>query len=339
MAEISMRILLITNRWPSAEKPDCAPFIAQQVRFLHQAGVDVTVLTFPGRMRLLNYVRAWRQVRKRIQEESFDLIHAHYGQCGLVCLPKRLPLVVTYHGSDLEGIIGRNGSYIWQSKILKLISRTVALRADQVIVVSESLGILLPHRCHYTVIPHGLDLDLFRIIPKAEARRILGFSADERLVLFSGSPDIPRERYPLAQQVIRLAKSDVPIRLVVVTGLPHEKIPLYMNACDVLLLTSIHESSPNMVKEALACNLPVVSVNVGDVRQRLRNIPGCVVCADEQAETIAFGLMEAFGYRGNLDSRGATTDIDDSVLAEKVIGVYTAAIRNRRRESPSRERS
>lgn len=283
------------------------------------------MFSFPGRMRPLNYLRAWLDVRKLLNGDRFDLIHIHYGQCGLACLPTNLPVVVTFHGSDLEGIIGNDGKYIWQSSILKRISRMIAFRADQIIVVSESLGNLLPSRCDYEVIPHGIDLDLFRIMTKTEARGILGLPEDKRLVLFAGSPDIPRERYYLAQKALRMVKLDDPADLLVVTGESHDKMPLYMNACDALLMTSIHESSPNMIKEALACNLPIVSVDVGDVKKRILGLPRCVVCENDLAETIAAGLKQVLGSLDLQETREAIYDLNEKLLVNKVIEVYEKA--------------
>src|SRR5438105_3615696 len=118
----------------------------------------------------------------------------------------------------------------------------------------------------------GVDVERFRLIPKAEARRVLGLAPNRRLVLFVGSPTSTRKRYALAQQAVAIVTQSVPAELVLGWGLPHDEVPYFMNACDALVFTSRQEGSPNVVKEALACNLPVVSVVVGGVRERLRGI-------------------------------------------------------------------
>src|SRR5260370_21966244 len=109
------------------------------------------------------------------------------------------------------------------------------------------------------VIPSGLDVERFRLIPHAEARRHVGLPSDRRLVLFVGSPTSSRKRYDLARQAVAIVQRSLPAELVLGWAVPHERIPYYMNACDALVFTSRQEGSPNVVKEALACNLPLVS--------------------------------------------------------------------------------
>ncbi len=138
---------------------------------------------------------------------------------------------------------------------------------------------------------------------QSEARAKLGLPADLPIVLFGGRPEMPVKRFALAQRAVALlARQDV--KLLTASNVPHSEMPLYLNAADVLLLTSRHEGSPTIVKEALACNLPVVSTDVGDVRERIASIDGCSVCDNDEPETIAFALGEGVGER-QTDSTGA----------------------------------
>ena len=116
------------------------------------------------------------------------------------------------------------------------------------------------------------------------------------------------------------------IELVRVTESPYELMPYYMNACDVLLLTSLHEGSPNVVKEALACNLPVVSTDVGDVRERIGDVEGCGICKDDQPETIATALRQVLSRDKPIDGRTTVLDLDERLLTQKVIKIYQGAI-------------
>ena len=327
--DTNLRVLMITSEWPTAEHPDRAPFIAQHAKHLRMAGVDIDVFPFRGGKNPANYMRAWYRVQRRLgsEERSYDLVHAHFGQSAVLSIPKRIPLVVTFRGSDVEGIVGNNGHYTVAGHVLRTLSRFVALLADEIIVVSESLGKWLPKRCKYQVIPSGVDLDLFSPRPKAVARATLGLPADRRLVLFGGNPSDKRKRHGLAQEAVALLQQRSDVRLVVASGVPHHVMPVYMNACDVLLLTSLHEGSPNVVKEALACNLPVVSVDVGDVRERVGDVPACVLCEDDRPETIAAGLAAVLGRREPTRGREAITDLDERVLARRVVDVYRRAIR------------
>ncbi len=292
----NMRVLMITSEWPSPERPYNVPFIVQQTEFLKKAGIDLMLFHFRGGKNPVRYFRAWREAQRLITAGNFDLVHAQWGQSGLLALPKKIPLVITFRGDDLEGIIGGSGHPTVQGWVLKNLSRIVARFADQVIVVSESLACRIPQR-PYHVIPSGLDLDLFCPVPKEEARKQLNIYQDKRYVLFAGSADNPRKRIELARQAVGLLSSEMDVELLVASGIPHDLMPTFMNAADTLLLVSRHEGSPNVVKEALACNLPVVSVDVGDVQQRIGSIEGCYILEDDQPETIAAALKRYYPVR------------------------------------------
>src|SRR5256884_6523198 len=198
---------------------------------------------------------------------------------GLLALPKRLPLVVTFRGDDVQGIVCWSGRVALAGRVLQVLCRVVALGADAAIVVSEHMEASLPRSVRPRVVPSGLDLNLFRPVPRDDARRRLGLPLDRRLVLFVGNPAEPRKRYPLACDALALLRRTLPAELLLAWGTPHSDMPLLMSAADALVFTSVQEGSPHTVKEALACNLPVVSVPVGAVPRPLPGIEGCELCA------------------------------------------------------------
>lgn len=316
---------MITSEWPTASRPEWAPFVVQQVRFLREAGHDITVLAFRGARNPLNYVGAWLRVRRALHGGEFDLIHAQFGQSGLLGLPKTVPLVVTLHGSDIQGTVGQSGGYTLAGKVLAAMSRLVACLADEVVVVAEVLGQKLPKRVKYHVIPSGLRMDLFAPMDRSAARARLNLPTDKKLILFGGRPDMPVKRYWLAEAAVAHL-ADPGVELMAVNDVPHYKMPLYMNAADLLLLTSRHEGSPVMVKEALACNLPVVSTDVGDVRARIGEIEGCAVCGDDLPQTIAAAIREVLRRSEPIDGRKMVADVDESALTQEVIEVYRQAV-------------
>ncbi len=324
-----IRVLMITSDWPDrASWGGTATFIARQVDFLRAAGVSVDVFRFRGNGKPMRYASAWLDVQRRLRNERYDLVHAQFGQSGLLALPKRVPLVVTFRGDDLEGVLSdTTGRLTARGRLLPVLSRVVARRADATIVVSAHMTALLHRRARPHVIPSGIDLSRFRLIPQAEARRHLNLPADKRLVLFVGSPTLARKRHDLACQAVEIVKRSLPAELVVGWGVPHEEIPYFMNACDALVFTSRQEGSPNVVKEALACNLPVVSVAIGDVPERLRDVAGSEVCADDQPETIAAALVRALRRGGRTASREGVRELDEHVVTERVIGVYRSVLR------------
>jgi len=323
----TISVLMITSEWPTPQSPYSVPFIVRQVKFLRRANVAVDVFHFRGKRNPFNYMRAWIAVRRKLKENAYDLIHAQFGQSGALAIPKRLPLVVTFRGDDLEGIVGKRGRYTFAGYILRAVSFWVAKHADAVILVSESLKRRLPSR-EFKVIPSGVDFEFFSVLPKKECRMRLGLSLTKRLVLFVGDPAEKIKRYELAAKAVALLDPSLDAELVVAWRVPHSDIPLYMNACDALVFTSIHEGSPNAIKEALACNLPVVSVNVGDVAQRVAGLEGCAVCADDLPETLATQLTSVLRREASINARAALLDLDEAVLTPKVVGVYQSLLPN-----------
>ncbi len=322
-----LSVLMLTSEWPrSAEHT--SHFVARQARFIQREGVRVEVFRFRGAKSPLNYLRAWRRVQRILADRHFDLVHAQFGQSALLAFPKRRPLVVTFRGDDLLGIVGHDCRPTRAGRILQGLSRLVASRADAAIVVSEHMrehlnGAPLPVH----VVPSGIDFDLFHPIPQAEARAHLGLPADEPVVLFVGNPAESRKRFALAERAVTILSRTISAQLLVGWNVPHTEIPYYVNAADVLVFTSMQEGSPNAVKEALACDLPVVSVAVGDVAERIRGIAGCELCLDERPEAIAAALGRVLGRGERIAGRDAVRHLDERLLAQQVIGIYRAVAR------------
>ncbi len=322
-----MRVLMVTAGWPTPGQAQTTHFIKRQAESLQAAGVDVEVFHFRGGQKLRNYVTAWAAVQSRLAAGRYDLVHAQFGQSGVLALPKRLPLIVTLRGDDLQGIIDDATARITvKGRVLKWLSRWVASRADAVIVVSDHMRAFLDPAVRAHVIPSGLDLSSFRVMPRAEARRYLGLSQEKRLVLFGGNPACARKRYALAQAAVERLNRSLPVELIVAWGVRHADMPYYMNACDALVFTSMQEGSPNVVKEALACNLPVVSVDVGDVKSRLQGVSASEVCVDERPETIAAALERVVRTAQRSNGRDTVAQLDEALITAKVMGVYESVL-------------
>jgi len=325
-----MKILVVTTEWPRCEGDTSGIHVIHQIRGLEQVGLRVDVFSFQGRKNPMNYWRASRQFN-RLDLTHYDVIHAHHGQSGLVAISQRqCPVVVTFHGSDLQGIRDMRGRVTLLGYVLRLTSRWTASQADAVILVSDSLARHLSPKINYRIIPAGIDTQLFCPQPVENARQALGLPLSVRLVLFIGDPARTEKRYWLAQETVSLLPASSNAQLVTAHNIPHEKMPIYMNACDVLLITSSTEGSPTTVKESLACNLPVVSTDVGDVRERIGNIEGCEVCADDRPETIAAALARVLSLGQRINGRQAVLELDEKLLTQKVIQVYYRAIQGKK---------
>ena len=326
-----MRILVVTGEWPSPEYRNAGVFVLRQVEALRNLGIEIRVLSFRGRGNPLSYLKAFVELRRMSGTDGYDLIHAHFGQAGFISsLQSRVPVVVTFHGSDLFGLPGTTLLSRIRCALLRTVSWVAARRAHEVIFVSERLSHELNWRSGH-VIPMGVDISLFRWIPQEEARETLGWPVGERSVLFVGDPANTIKRYELALEAVDLAARSVPdLKLHVCHNERQERVPYYMNAADVLLVTSSHESGPLVVREAVASGLPVVSVDVGDVSQRIGSVKGCVVCSDDRPETIAAGLMDVLRQGERLKGReavhGLDLDVGETALAQRVLHVYAMAL-------------
>ncbi|MEX2395351.1 MAG: glycosyltransferase [Actinomycetota bacterium] len=327
-----LSVLVISSGWPSPERPGTSIFVAEQVERLREAGVLVSVVSYVGAMDPRNYLRARRGVREQLRSGSFDVIHAHFGQSGLAVFPYAgpLPVVVTFHGSDLFGVVGRRGRYTLRGEVLRRISRWVASRANVSIVPSRRLAASLPTSAMAHVIPIGIDTTVFKPGDRDEARAALGWSPTGRYVLFGGNPNVPVKRYALAQEVLRRTDPVLNPELVSIVDRPRADVVTHLNAVDAILVTSQHESGPLIVKEAVACGTPVVSVDVGVVRELVGDLPGCVVSPSDDAGALAEALSSVLRERPRVDHECVLPFVDDRVIARQLIELYGDLLRSSR---------
>jgi glycosyltransferase involved in cell wall biosynthesis len=330
-----IKILYICSQWPTPEKPSIAPFVERDVAAIRHQGVELDPMPYEGGWNFRKYWAAIREMRRRIKENDYDLIHAYFGQCGLVARAQfKLPVIVSYGGSDIEGSPVFQGAQRYKHYVLMTISRILSLLVDQVIVVSENLGRKLPRK-DYTVISTALDLDTYQPMDRGEARAKMGLAPDGTYALFAANPDNTRKRYRLALEVCKIASKTRPVELVVATKRTPAEVAVFMNACDVLLLTSTNEGSPNIVREALGCNTPVVATDVGDVRERIGHLKECAVADSDDPNVLAAALLRVLettkGTRPNL--RPEVQHIDYRVIGARIVEVYEKALARRRRQS------
>lgn len=303
-------------------------FAERQVESLQRCGVKIKPFYLSSRTSPLTLVREVLRFRREIQTFKPDLIHAHFGtMTAFFCAAStRLPLVVTYRGSDLNPSPDTTSL---RSAAGRFLSQIAALRARRIICVSPQLKERLWwKRSCASVIPTGVDTTIFYPRSRDEARSELGWGTEELVVLFNAGRNPKVKRLDLAQASIEVAKAVCgEIRFVVLDGYVDPKlIPTMMNAADCLLLTSDWEGSPTVVQEALACNLPVVSVDVGDVRERLTGVkPSRIVERDPRkiGEAVAEVLMKRERSNGYETIQELALDR----LASRILSIYREALR------------
>ena len=306
-----LRVLAVI---PGSEAKSSFIFARRQMATVAELGVDVRYFWLSERTSPLGVLSELGRLRRVLADTAPDILHAHYGTVtGLVCaLAGGPPLVITYRGSDLNGSAEVSGT---RSRAGVLLSQIAALRAAGIICVSERLRELLWwRRGEVVVIPSGVDTGVFRPLAHATARAELNWPVDERVVLFNSGSRSKLKRLDIALATAAVTERLVPgSRMeVLYGGVDPDRIALYMNAADCLLLASDAEGSPNVIKEALACDLPIVSVDVGDVRERVSGVsPGAIVERDPERLATAIGdpsprrtLERSHGRRGHHDAPG-----------------------------------
>jgi teichuronic acid biosynthesis glycosyltransferase TuaC len=270
-----VRILVVTSLYPSFEHPERGRFVADQVESLRKIdGVEVEVFQFdPGGA---SFVTAMRRLRRQHGGERYDVVHAHHGLGGWTAraLGGKAPLVVTFHGTDLEHrIVGR---------MSQVLARVAALPAT---VSADLARRRLPRagrEQRVAVLPVGIDLDRFRPIARADARAALDLEPDGRYLLFPSDPARREKRHDRASALAR----EVGAELLAYGRTDPERVPLYINAASAMVVTSEREGFGLAALEGLACDIPVLATNVGIAPLALSGIDGAL-CAPFDTATWA----------------------------------------------------
>jgi teichuronic acid biosynthesis glycosyltransferase TuaC len=333
-----VRVLIMTAMYPTAENPAFGSFVRTQAESLKRAGLGVEVLVLKGSNRKLIYPKGVLQLRNLLHWGSFDLVHAHYGFVGMVARTQwKVPVVVTYHGDDLLGTVMEDGKKARWSSLVVAAGKKLAQHVDAAIVQTPEMASKL-RKSNVFVISHEVDFAVFYPTERLQARAMLGLKADRKYLLFAANPQVPVKRFPLAKAVADwLGRRDPSIELLVISRETQERLALYMSACDALVFPSYQEGSPNVVKQALACNLPIVATDVGDVRQVIGKTRGCYVCTPSVTE-FAARLNEILSRPLRTDGRENIRHLDSSSVSEKIIEVYERVLRKRQRRYAGRTR-
>jgi glycosyltransferase involved in cell wall biosynthesis len=217
------------------------------------------------------------------------------------------------------------GSDIFANNVLLIITKLLAKYFwKATIVKSERMRSQLGMK-NAVIIPNGINLEIFQPMNVQQAREKLRFAKDKKYILFLADPARPEKNFPLAEKTFNIVRKQKDIELLALYNIPHAEIPIYLSAADALLLTSKHEGSPNAVKEAMACNCPVVSTDVGDVREIINDTEGCYLTSFDP-EDVAEKLNLALDFGKRTIGREKIRHLDDKIIAEKIIEIYNQVI-------------
>lgn len=306
-----MKILIVAR----FKENGYAPFVTEQAAALEKAGVKCVFFPMHGNG-ISGYIKQLPELRRIIRRENPDVLHAHFVFSGLFAnLQRRIPVVTTYHGSDIN-----------ERHLLPLSRLVMTLSSWNIFVSGQIIDVAHPKR-RYSLLPCGIDLDDLQLTDKAYARNKLCLSNDKKYVLFASAFDRPVKNAALAKMVMEnLSMGNA--ELLELKGYSHEEVILLMCAVDTLLMTSLNEGSPQVIKEAMACGCPIVSVDVGDIRERMNGIEGCYVADSFDVQELAQLVCKAVSSPGKTKGREAIIrdGLDNESIAQKLLCIYRQLI-------------
>ncbi len=298
-------------------------FVQSQFDSLQAEGLNMVLFPVVGHGALAHLKAAW-QLRKIVRREKPDVIHAHYSVYGYVAA---LATMCMCHKPEI--VVSILGSFPRRNKKWRLVRYCVQHVWDKTIVKSErtkrQLGLDVP------VIPNGVNLEIFQTLEASAARKAVGFEDGKKYIIWCSNPERAEKNWPLAEAAVKqlqITNNKLQISLVPVFNKTPQEVCTYMNAADCLLLTSDSEGSPNVIKEAMACNCPIVTTDVGDVKERLHNIEGCFVAPIGDLSFVIGELAKdlekalAFGKRTEGRKRIIEDRLEISQIANRIIEIY-----------------
>lgn len=302
-----MRVLIVARY----KERGFAPFVTQQVAALEKQGIECQF--FPVKSKgVAGYLKHLKALNNAIRDFHPDVVHAHYGLCGLLAnFQRSVPVVTTYHGSDIN-----------DKKVLPLSKIAMRLSAWNIFVSKKTIDIAKQKK-KYSLLPCGIDLSDIQLTDKQEARNKMRLQESKKYVLFAGAFDNTVKDAPLAKEAVALL-NDENVELLELKGYSHDEVTLLMCAADAFLMTSISEGSPQVVKEALACGCPIVSVDVGDVKERVAEVNGCYVAKTREPQALSELLQKAlaFKYKTKGMEKIVTDGLDNTQVAQRLIAIY-----------------
>lgn len=323
-----MTILFVAS---GGEKEQPSPIIGNQANSIVGNTIDIKFFIIKGKG-LKSYLKSVFSLRKELKKNKIDIIHAHYGLCGIVALLARRKekLLVSFMGDDLLGSNKHKGEVLILSKIAAWLNIILSsLLYNHSIVKSPDMLQKFKINRRVTLIPNGVDLERFKEIGKEESLRKTGFNPQKKHLIFVSKPDRVEKNFTLANNSYKLLDNSQ-IELHIVSEVSNEKLPYYYNSADLLVMTSFHEGSSNAIKEAMACNCPIVSTDVGDVKWVLGNTDGCYI-ADYNPDDFANKILKALAFTSEKErTRGRNRIIelglDSKSIAKRIIAVYQRII-------------
>lgn len=309
----SIKILIVS----SGTSGKANAFVLEQSNSLADLGNEIEHLLIRSKG-INGYLKSLPILKNNIETFKPDIIHAHYGLSGLLAvLQKKIPVVITFHNGEIL------------SPFVNLLSSLAAMFCNYRIYVAQHIKNKMYFRPKkdFLILPCGIDLDQSIVIEKNKATKCLNLNSNKINILFGGAFSNKRKNYKLALEAIALIDLPKDINLIELKNYNREEVTKLLNACDIALLTSKSEGSPQFIKEAMACNCPIVSTDVGDIKYLIGNTEGCYLTTSEPQD-IANKIKLAINFGKRTNGRKNILDFDNKIIAGKIIEVYKRVLNN-----------
>lgn len=312
-----MKVLFVTNMYPVGSHQYYGIHVKEQIEaVVMQAGCNYDIYFINALENgKLAYIKSIKHIINKVKKEHYDIIHIHYGISGLFLLLYRpkAKIFLTLHGGD---ILKRQGH-----KLQVMLTKKVLDKVDRVFILNNEMASVI-RKTYCEILPCGVDIDFFKPIPKKSCVN------RTKLILFPGNPQRHVKNFPLFKKVIALLKDRTKhnIEYRYIHNLSRIEVRDLLNTADCLLMTSVSEGSPQIIKEALACGVPVVSVPVGDVRDVVENVPACFVSETYSPEELFDLVVLSFHHDTQLirTSFVQKKEFDKITIANRIIENYNA---------------
>ena len=257
---------------------------------------------------VLGYLSNLKNLRKKIREYSPDFVHAHFGLSGLLtCLQRIVPIVITFHGSDVN------------NPEIRYLSKLGAKLSKYNIFVSEKIQKRIDGNNKYSIVPCGINFDVFYPIVMKIAREKLNMAMEKKYILFSSSFSNAMKNAALALSAIAMLQFR--IEFIELKNQSRDQVKFLLNASNLLLLTSTAEGSPQIIKEAMACNCPIVATDVGDIREVIAQTEGCYITTFDPSD-VAENIDLALQFNKRTNGREKVMHFDNQIIAKKIFDIY-----------------
>jgi teichuronic acid biosynthesis glycosyltransferase TuaC len=296
-----LRKVLFVTPYVGRDTPESFPFAKLLMAKVAEQGIEVRNLLVTKTANPLFLARERKELRSLVKTFQPDVVVANYGTfTGLfVAVFARGPKVIVFRGTDLNPSPE-------EPRILRIVqyltSHVASFLVDAFVCVSKELAGRLIAKRPCTVFPDPIDLELFRPLDRESCRSELGWDPNKPIAVFFGYGFRAGKGLGHARRIQQgIANSGSNVEFKVLSNwVRREQMPVYLNAADCLLFLSDFEGSPNLVREACACNLPIVTVPVGDVREVLAEVrPAEVVEREDSLLIEALARVTLMRTRSN----------------------------------------